>query len=96
MEAVSKQEVYIIEPINKQTFRQRISSYKKSPISFFLLMFVLLSAFLTFGILLYIVGYMLVKGIPYISVNLFSFQYTTENVFLMPALINTIIMTFFL
>ena len=45
------------------------------------------------GILLTIVGYILFKGIPHIKAPLFSWQYTSDNVSLMPALISTVIIT---
>ena len=54
---------------------------------------VYLSAVLTAGILICLVIYILVKGIPHLSFNLFSFTYTTENVSMFPALINTITIT---
>ena len=54
---------------------------------------VMASACLTFGALFLLVGYILVKGVPNLSFDLFSFEYNSENVSLMPALINTITMT---
>ena len=51
------------------------------------------SAILTVGILVFIVGFILVKGIPYIKPQLFSLTYNSTNVSLMPALITTVIMT---
>jgi phosphate transport system permease protein len=51
-----------------------------------------LAAFLTAGILAFIVGYILYKGIPNLSPELFRLEYTSENVSLLPALINTITM----
>lgn len=47
----------------------------------------------TFAVLIFLVAYILVKGIPYLTPELFSFEYTSENVSLMPSLINTFIMT---
>lgn len=44
-------------------------------------------------VLLLIVGYILIKGVPHLSLELFSWEYNSENVSLMPALINTIMMT---
>ncbi|MEF9924968.1 MAG: phosphate ABC transporter permease PstA [Eggerthellaceae bacterium] len=44
-------------------------------------------------ILLFLVGYILVKGLPYITPSLFAWEYTSDNVSLMPALINTLLMT---
>lgn len=49
---------------------------------------------LTLLILISVVGYILIKGIPNLSLDLFKWKYTTENVSLLPALINTILMTF--
>lgn len=48
-------------------------------------------AALTFGVLLFLVGHILVKGIPYLKPSLFEMNYTTENVSLMPALITTVL-----
>jgi len=56
--------------------------------------FTWMAAALTVGILLFIVGFILVKGIPHIKPSLFSFTYNSENVSMMPAIISTIIMTF--
>jgi phosphate ABC transporter, permease protein PstA len=52
-----------------------------------------LSAALTLGVLVYLVGFILVRGIPYITPSLFSLQYNSENVSLMPALISTVFLT---
>lgn len=43
--------------------------------------------------LLFLAGFILVKGIPHIKPSLFSFTYNSENVSLMPALISTVIVT---
>jgi len=50
------------------------------------------AAALSAGILLFIVGYILVMGIPHISLDLFAFTYNSLNHSLMPALINTLLM----
>lgn len=55
--------------------------------------FTWLAAALTIGILLFLVGFILVKGVPHIKPSLFAWQYNSENVSLLPALISTIIMT---
>lgn len=49
-------------------------------------------AALTAAVLLFLVGYILVNGIPYITPSLFEWEYTSDNVSLMPALFNTLIM----
>ncbi len=54
---------------------------------------VYLAAGLTFGALICLILYILIKGIPNLSSDLFSPTYNTENVSLFPALVNTITMT---
>lgn len=78
--------------MNKK-MRQKLISYKNSPSSAILAFLVLLAAFITFAVLLFLIAYILIKGLPHISPDLFSLHYTTENVSLLPALINTVIMT---
>lgn len=51
------------------------------------------AAVLTFAVLFFLVAYIVVKGVPHIKLDLFAWEYNTENVSLMPALINTIIIT---
>lgn len=45
------------------------------------------------GVLLLIVGYILIKGIPHLSPELFAWKYNSTNVSMMPAIINTLLMT---
>lgn len=51
------------------------------------------SAFLTMGMAAGIIIYIIIKGTPNISADLFSLNYNSENCSLMPAAINTLIMT---
>ena len=81
------------ETINKLTFKDKMRAYKRSPLSLILLLLVCGAALITMLTLLYLIFYILVKGIPYITPDLFSFTYTSDNVSLMPALISTIVMT---
>lgn len=67
---------------------------KRQKISAFLLrLAVYLAAIITVGALLFVVGYILVKGVPNLSFKMFEWRYTTENLSLLPALLNTILMT---
>ena len=81
--------------INKVTLKDRLLAYRKHPGSFLLLLLVLLAAVLTVGVLFYLVGYILIHGIPYLSPKLFAWEYNSENVSMLPAMINTLTMTFF-
>lgn len=51
------------------------------------------AAMLTCAILIMLVAYILIKGVPHLTPSLFSLHYNSQNVSLMPALINTILMT---
>ena len=51
------------------------------------------AAVITFVVLLFLLAYILINGLPHIKPELFALEYTTENASLMPALINTVIMT---
>ena len=82
-----------MEAINRQTLRQRMRAYRRSPLSLLLLILVSLAAFLTVATLLFLIVYILVKGVPYLTPDLFAWEYNSENVSLMPALVNTIAMT---
>lgn len=67
-------------------------AYRRDPKSFLLFGVVCLAAAITAAALLFIITYILVKGIPHLTPDLFAAKYTTENVSLLPALINTLFM----
>lgn len=73
--------------------KQPWSSYRRDPKSLVLLISVCLAAFLTLLALTFIIAYILIKGIPHLKPDLFESQYTTENVSLLPALVNTLSIT---
>ena len=51
------------------------------------------AAVITVGVLVALIAYILIMGIPNLSPKLFEWEYTTDNVSMMPAIINTIVMT---
>lgn len=73
--------------------KKKIEFFKRDLKSALLRLIVWLAAGVTGLSLLFVIGYILVKGTPYLKPELFSPHYTTENVSLLPALINTIYMT---
>ena len=79
--------------MSKKKIKQKLLSYKTAPGSAVLALLVLLSAFLTFAVLLFLIAYILIHGIPYISADLFALEYNSDNVSLFPALVNTVAMT---
>ena len=53
---------------------------------------VYVGALLTTLVLLFLVGYILANGVSYLTPSLFAWEYTSDNVSLMPALVNTLLM----
>lgn len=51
------------------------------------------AAAFTFAVLLFLIGYILIRGIPYLTLDLFSMEYTSENCSMMPAIITTVEIT---
>ena len=70
-------------------------SYKnKKDVSSLVLRFIVqAAAFVTISILVVIIAFILIKGIPNISRELFEWEYTIGNVSMMPSIINTMLMT---
>ena len=54
---------------------------------------VYLAAILTAAALLILLLFIFIKGIPHLSLDLFKLEYNSENVSLLPAMINTVTMT---
>lgn len=73
--------------------KQKLQEYKKHPFSFLMLLLVILAIVITIGVLLSILAYILIKGIPNLSPELFAWEYNSENVSMMPAIVNTVTVT---
>ena len=82
-----------LQPINVQSAKQKMKSYSGNPLSLILAALVGLSALITVLPLVFIIGYILIKGIPNLSLDLFRLEYNSENVSMFPSIINTICMT---
>lgn len=67
--------------------------YGRDPRSLFLLFSVWSAAVLTVLALFFMIAYILINGIPNLTPDLFAVRYTSENVSLLPALINTLSIT---
>ena len=65
----------------------------RHPLSFIVFILIILAAVITVGAMLFIVAYILIKGSPPLSLERFEFTYNSENLSMMPAIINTLIMT---
>ena len=51
------------------------------------------AAVITFAVLLFLVAYILINGIPNLKLSLFEWTYNSDNVSIMPAIITTVEMT---
>ena len=79
--------------VNRENFADKVKSYLRHPGSMILMLLVMIATLITFALLLFLIFYILVNGIPYIKPSLFSLHYTSENASVIPALINTVVMT---
>ena len=70
-----------------------MKNYRHHPFSLLLRILVTLSAVVTAGVVLFLIGYILYHGVPNLTMpGLFSWKFTAENQSMMPAIINTVIM----
>ena len=51
------------------------------------------AAIIALFILVFLIGYVVIKGLPNLKWSLFSLNYTSKNVSMLPSIINTILMT---
>lgn len=79
--------------VNRENFADKVKSYLRHPGSMILMFLVMFATFITFALLLFLIFYILINGIPYIKPSLFSLHYTSDNASVIPALINTVVMT---
>ena len=78
---------------NKTTIGDKFRTYLKHPGSFIMMLLIMLASIITFAVLIFLIAYILINGVPHITPSLFSLEYTSENASVVPALVNTIIMT---
>lgn len=76
--------------INRPNIWDKLKSYRKHPGAFLLLLLVCAAAVITAVTLLFLVGYVLVTGVPNLKPSLFAWKYNSDNVSMVPAIINTI------
>ncbi|MDO5291968.1 MAG: phosphate ABC transporter permease PstA [bacterium] len=79
--------------MNKSTIKQQLTIYKRHPLSLLMCLLVLASAVITITVLGFLIVYILVHGVPYLTKDMFAWKYTSENASMMPAIINTLLMT---
>lgn len=72
----------------------KIKEYLRRPKSLVVYILIMLSAALTVAVILFIIGYILIKGVPNITPELFSLKYNSKNLSMLPSIINTLYLTF--
>ncbi|MGN0442209.1 MAG: phosphate ABC transporter permease PstA [Acutalibacteraceae bacterium] len=82
-----------IRAINKVTLSQRLRECKRKPLSLVMYLVVLIAAALSVLALVFLIVYILVMGVPNLTPDLFAWEYNSNNVSCMPAIINTVIIT---
>ena len=81
-----------MQAINRQSADDKLRAYFKHPGSLILFLLVMLAALITFAVLVFLIAYILVRGVPYLTPSLFALEYNSDNVSLMPAVVNTLLM----
>ena len=81
--------------INKVTLKQRLAAYRRRPTSFIMFLITWAAAIITAVVVVILVAYILIRGIPNLKPSLFALEYNSENVSMLPAIINTVTMTVF-
>lgn len=71
----------------------KLKEYARHPGSMILMLTVMLAAAATFAVLLFLIAYILMNGVPQLKLSLFALEYNSENVSMLPSIINTLIMT---
>ncbi len=77
----------------KTDFNNKLKTYLKHPGSLAVFLITNLAAFLTIFVLGFIVVYIVVKGVPHLTPSLFAWEYNSENVSMLPSIINTLLLT---
>ena len=72
----------------------KFKEYLRRPKSLIVYILIMLSAALTVAVILFIIGYILLKGVPNITPELFSLKYNSKNLSMLPSIINTLYLTF--
>lgn len=80
----------MIVGINRRGISQKLREYKKHPFSFVIFLLVCLATVLTVVVLLSLILYVLIRGLPALNLDMFSIKYTSTNQSMLPALINTV------
>ena len=79
--------------INQVSAKEKWVSYLHHPMALVEFLLVHLAALITAAVVLFLIAYVLITGVPHIHKELFAWTWTTENQSMMPAFVNTLVMT---
>ena len=72
----------------------KLKTYLKHPFSFLMLILLVTASIITVASIIFIIIYILEKGIPNLTADLFSLHYDSKNQSMLPSIINTVSITF--
>lgn len=72
---------------------RKIKEYLNRPLSFAVFLLIIISTVITALTVVFIIGYIFIKGVPNLSLDLFSLKYSSSNQSMLPSIINTVYMT---
>ena len=78
--------------MSKILIKKKTQNVKRDAVSTILRWSVNIAASVTLVSIAFVIIYILVKGLPHLNLDLFAWEYNSENVSLLPALINTVFM----
>lgn len=73
--------------------KEKLVSYKGHPGAVILYLLIHLGALLSIATVFFMILYILIKGVPNFSTGLFAWHYNADNVSMLPAIINTLVIT---
>lgn len=79
-----------IAGINRRGVMQKLREYRRHPMSLLVYLLVSAATLLTVGVLLSLILYVLIRGLPALNLQMFSLEYTSENQSMLPAILNTV------
>lgn len=85
-----EQTVMSVNAINRTSTAQKMKNYSRHPGSLLVFILTVLAAVVTVGALAALIIWVLIKGIPNLTPDMFSLTYTTDNQSMLPAMINTV------
>lgn len=72
---------------------KKLKEYLNRPLSFVMFLLIIISTVITALTVVFIIGYIFIKGVPNLSLDLFSLKYSSSNQSMLPSIINTVYLT---